>query len=174
MSYLPHVLVLITSSSPRQYIKLPVLGTFNIPAAVNASASAKIIPSHPLAAMISTVTGRNSSCSVTVELYAACPTVRLSQLSSFPPLIALSAHEALLTRKHEIRSPTQRTDPARSKSRWRSRGTTICVPVVWASVTANIHKQTLRTRLRVRQQDGLLPPIHENCFIGQRLGSGIS
>jgi hypothetical protein len=54
-----------------QYIKLPVFGTFNIPAAVSASASAKIIPSHPFAAMISIVTGRYSSFNVMVELYAA-------------------------------------------------------------------------------------------------------
>jgi hypothetical protein len=63
-----------------QYIKLPVFGTFNIPAAVNASASAKIIPSHPFAAMISIVTGRYSSFNVMVELYAAWPTILCQSL----------------------------------------------------------------------------------------------
>jgi hypothetical protein len=47
---------------------LPVFGIFRIPAASNDSASVKIIPSHPFAATILTVTGRNSSWRVMVEL----------------------------------------------------------------------------------------------------------
>jgi hypothetical protein len=54
-----------------QYITLPIFGILRIPAVVSASANAKIIPSQPFDATISTVTGRYSTCSVTVELYAA-------------------------------------------------------------------------------------------------------
>ena len=54
--------------SQLQNATLPVFGTFKIPAATSCSAKAKIMPSQPFAAMMSTATGKYSSCRVMVEL----------------------------------------------------------------------------------------------------------
>lgn len=47
---------------------LPVAGILSIPAASNSFANSKIIPSQPLAAITSTLTGSTSSFRVMVEL----------------------------------------------------------------------------------------------------------
>lgn len=68
---------LIDHNPPSQKVKLPVFGVFRMPASFRAAASSKSIPSHPFAATISTVTGRNSVFKVMVDWYDAWPTTNL-------------------------------------------------------------------------------------------------
>jgi hypothetical protein len=59
--------------SPPVIPLLPLNAVFTIPLACNASIKLNSIPSHPFAAIRSTVTGRYSTCPVIVELYGASP-----------------------------------------------------------------------------------------------------
>jgi hypothetical protein len=60
---------------PPSVLLPPALLAFAMPFLYRSSIRLKTIPSHPLAAIMSTVTGRNSLCCVIVEKYSACPTI---------------------------------------------------------------------------------------------------